>query len=74
MVDLSENEVKDVPQIDKLMNYGNSNRQVGATKMNAQSSRSHSIFTIELCVVEVDGTSTKGAATDVGDLATAQAV
>lgn len=34
--------------MDDLMNRGNENRVVGATKMNATSSRSHSIFTINV--------------------------
>lgn len=40
--------VKDIPECDKFMELGNSNRSVGFTKMNAASSRSHSIFTITL--------------------------
>lgn len=32
--------------MDDLMDKGNTNRSVGATAMNAVSSRSHSIFTI----------------------------
>ena len=39
------------------MNKGSQNRSVGATLMNADSSRSHSIFTIyvETCEVGADG-------------------
>jgi hypothetical protein len=44
--DLSSYVVKNVAEMDKLMAFGNSNRSVGSTLMNAQSSRSHSIFTI----------------------------
>ncbi|KRX02991.1 P-loop containing nucleoside triphosphate hydrolase [Pseudocohnilembus persalinus] len=38
--------VKSVKEMDDLMDKGNHNRSVGATAMNAVSSRSHSIFTI----------------------------
>ncbi|KAJ3033179.1 Kinesin-like protein kif3a [Rhizophlyctis rosea] len=38
--------IKDVSEMDRLMSFGNKNRSVGATEMNARSSRSHSIFTI----------------------------
>ncbi|RKO90944.1 P-loop containing nucleoside triphosphate hydrolase protein, partial [Blyttiomyces helicus] len=38
--------IKDVAEMDRLMGFGNSNRSVGATEMNAHSSRSHSIFSI----------------------------
>lgn len=38
--------VKSIPEIEKLMNYGSSQRKVGETAMNKDSSRSHSIFTI----------------------------
>eukprot|EP00041_Stephanoeca_diplocostata_P031444 m.978641 g.978641 ORF g.978641 m.978641 type:complete len:1272 (+) comp23961_c0_seq4:258-4073(+) len=42
----------------KLMARGTENRSVGATAMNADSSRSHSIFTvwIEMCETRPDGT------------------
>ncbi|KAI9190363.1 hypothetical protein H9P43_001797 [Blastocladiella emersonii ATCC 22665] len=46
--DLSSFVVKDVTEMDKLMNQGNKNRSVGFTEMNARSSRSHSIFTITI--------------------------
>lgn len=38
--------VDSVSAIDSVMNAGNKNRTVGATLMNAESSRSHSIFTV----------------------------
>ena len=44
--DLSSFVVKSIDEMEKLMNVGNSTRSVGATLMNATSSRSHSIFTI----------------------------
>ncbi|KAI9103234.1 P-loop containing nucleoside triphosphate hydrolase protein [Phlyctochytrium arcticum] len=44
--DLRNFVIKDVDEMDRLMSFGNKNRSVGATEMNAHSSRSHSIFTI----------------------------
>jgi kinesin family protein 3/17 len=38
--------VKSIPEIEKLMNIGTSQRKTGETAMNKDSSRSHSIFTI----------------------------
>lgn len=38
--------VKTITEIEKFMDHGNSLRMVGATAMNQDSSRSHSIFTI----------------------------
>ena len=46
--DLSVFVVKGTQEIDALMTRGAKNRVVGATHMNAQSSRSHSIFTITI--------------------------
>lgn len=40
--------VKSVKEMSDLMNKGNDARQVGATLMNATSSRSHSIFCIHV--------------------------
>jgi hypothetical protein len=45
---LSQPEVTSVEQIENLMNAGNKNRSVGATAMNATSSRSHSLFTVRI--------------------------
>lgn len=49
--------VKSVAEIDHVMQAGNKNRAVGATLMNMESSRSHSIFTIvvETSDLGVDG-------------------
>ena len=38
--------VRSVKEIDHVMNVGQKNRSVGATLMNQESSRSHSIFSI----------------------------
>jgi len=38
--------VKSIPEIEKLMVQGSTNRKTGETAMNKDSSRSHSIFTI----------------------------
>eukprot|EP01116_Phalansterium_solitarium_P004861 TRINITY_DN1604_c0_g1_i3.p1 TRINITY_DN1604_c0_g1~~TRINITY_DN1604_c0_g1_i3.p1 ORF type:complete len:359 (-),score=67.23 TRINITY_DN1604_c0_g1_i3:152-1228(-) len=46
--DLSQSLVKTVQEMDQVMRWGNNNRSVGETKMNATSSRSHSIYTIVL--------------------------
>jgi kinesin family protein 3/17 len=56
--DLTSYVVKSVKECDKLRNFGANNRHVGATKMNADSSRSHSIYTItvESCETRPDGT------------------
>ncbi|KAG5457042.1 MAG: P-loop containing nucleoside triphosphate hydrolase protein, partial [Olpidium bornovanus] len=55
--DLSSFVVKSVGEMDGLMTAGNRNRSVAATEMNANSSRSHSIFTItvECCEKGADG-------------------
>ena len=44
--DLREEVVQDVDSINRVMDKGFQNRTVGATLMNAGSSRSHSIFTV----------------------------
>ncbi|KAI8817604.1 P-loop containing nucleoside triphosphate hydrolase protein [Fimicolochytrium jonesii] len=44
--DLGTHVVKNVPEMEALMALGNKNRSVGATLMNENSSRSHSIFTV----------------------------
>ena len=38
--------VKSIPEMEQAMNFGTANRKTASTKMNAESSRSHSIFTI----------------------------
>ena len=46
--------VHNVADCEKIMSKGWSNRAVGATLMNADSSRSHSIFTINIEMVTED--------------------
>lgn len=53
--DLTTQVVKNVAEIDHFMQSGKKNRSVGATNMNAQSSRSHSIFTIVIECAENNG-------------------
>ena len=48
--DLTNFVVKSVPEIRKVLEVGKKNRTVGATLMNQDSSRSHSIFTV---IVEI---------------------
>jgi hypothetical protein len=45
---LSELVVKSEDEINRIIQQGNENRSVGATSMNAESSRSHSIFTLKI--------------------------
>lgn len=46
--------IKEVHEVEKAMNTGMERRKVGATKMNDQSSRSHSIFTLFIEMSEKD--------------------
>ncbi|CAH1778129.1 unnamed protein product [Owenia fusiformis] len=46
--DLSAFVVNNADDMDRIMTLGNKNRQVGATNMNATSSRSHAIFTVTI--------------------------
>ncbi|ESN92261.1 hypothetical protein HELRODRAFT_103862 [Helobdella robusta] len=46
--DLSAFVVNNADDMDKIMTVGNKNRAVGATNMNAHSSRSHAIFTVTI--------------------------
>eukprot|EP00928_Gymnodinium_smaydae_P080196 TRINITY_DN63944_c0_g1_i1.p1 TRINITY_DN63944_c0_g1~~TRINITY_DN63944_c0_g1_i1.p1 ORF type:complete len:1367 (-),score=222.35 TRINITY_DN63944_c0_g1_i1:296-3826(-) len=45
---LIENPVLNVRDVGELLDFGAKNRAVGATAMNAHSSRSHAVFTIDL--------------------------
>ena len=44
--DLSAFVVNNADDMDRIMTLGNKNRSVGSTNMNADSSRSHAIFTV----------------------------
>ena len=57
--DLTSYVVKSTRECDKLRDFGAKNRHVGATAMNQDSSRSHSIYTItiESCETRADGSS-----------------
>ena len=46
--------VKSIPEIEKAMTYGTNNRKTASTNMNADSSRSHSLFTIYIETAEND--------------------
>lgn len=52
VVDLSVHSVKTYEELREWMMLGNKNRATAATAMNEKSSRSHSIFSIELCLSE----------------------
>ena len=45
--------IKSIPEIERAMNYGTSNRKTASTKMNQDSSRSHSLFTIYIETAEM---------------------
>ena len=45
---LSKHRVGNIPSLEKVLDLGSRNRSVGETLMNVDSSRSHSIFTIEI--------------------------
>eukprot|EP01034_Spumella_vulgaris_P022225 gene22225-28339_t len=63
--DLTSFVVKNVSEIDHVMQAGKKNRSVGATLMNATSSRSHSIFTV---VIECGESDDRGDHIRVGKL------
>jgi Kinesin motor domain len=52
--DLTKHVVKDMEEIIKWMEYGDSRRTTGSTAMNHRSSRSHSIFTIIVGRTDMD--------------------
>ena len=52
---LSKRPVCSYEEIEELMEVGNTHRSIGATQMNATSSRAHTIFTIEFKQIEIVG-------------------
>lgn len=53
MKGLTQTIVKSIDEIEKAMLFGTNNRKTAATAMNADSSRSHSIFTIYIETAEM---------------------
>jgi len=51
--DLSKHTVKSVEELNEWLKSGRSNRKTGETKMNLESSRSHSIFCLTIESIEV---------------------
>ena len=51
------------------MEIGSKNRSVGATLMNVDSSRSHSIFSIDIEMMEADGSGIRAGKLNLVDLA-----
>ena len=54
---LSKLAVSSFRDIDELMSEGNKSRTVAATQMNAESSRSHAVFSIVLTQIDFDAAS-----------------
>ena len=52
---LTELQCKSAPEVLELIQFGESNRVVSATAMNAESSRSHSVFCIQMHQKSRDG-------------------
>lgn len=50
---LSYHKMVNTRDLERIMELGSKNRSVGATLMNAESSRSHSIFTIDLEMMDI---------------------
>lgn len=57
--DLSILEIHSFNDMNKLMNLGSKNRHIGETSMNAQSSRSHCIFTVYIEIADLSDQSEK---------------
>ncbi len=55
ILEISMHPVHNTAECEKLMDYGWSHRSVGSTKMNDESSRSHSIFTINVEMMDTGG-------------------
>jgi len=72
--DLTEISICSASEIYKIMHTGNNNRTVAATKMNAVSSRSHSIFIMNLTMNDLETFSCKTAKLYLVDLAGSEMV
>ena len=65
--DLTQIAVRSVDELESVLRVGTKNRTVGATAMNQDSSRSHSIFTVTVeCVGKEEGDATAPANHDQG--------
>jgi hypothetical protein len=62
---LTDKVVGTAQEVQALLDQGLGRRQVGHTNMNAESSRSHAVFTI---VVERDGASSSGSSVSVSSV------
>jgi hypothetical protein len=59
--------VKSIDELFKILDYGNKNRTVFATAMNATSSRSHALFTVH--IESIEGEKVKASKVNLVDLA-----
>ena len=66
--DLRSVPVKSVDEMFNLLDYGNKNRSVATTNMNATSSRSHALFTVHIESLE-NGDKVKASKLNFVDLA-----
>ena len=66
---LTEVSITSADEVYNIMKAGNSNRAVGSTNMNAQSSRSHSIFVLNLTINDLESFSCKTSVLHLVDLA-----
>eukprot|EP00826_Nyctotherus_ovalis_P034573 TRINITY_DN2894_c0_g3_i1.p1 TRINITY_DN2894_c0_g3~~TRINITY_DN2894_c0_g3_i1.p1 ORF type:complete len:732 (-),score=224.34 TRINITY_DN2894_c0_g3_i1:134-2329(-) len=66
---LTEVSISSADEVYTLMKSGNNNRAVAYTNMNAQSSRSHSIFVLNLTINDLEGFSCKTSVLHLVDLA-----
>lgn len=55
VVNLTQHSVKSFTELHNWLRVGNKHRATAATYMNEKSSRSHSIFSIEFCLSELNG-------------------
>lgn len=71
---LTEKSIGNEKEVYGLMKEGNDNRAVGATNMNAQSSRSHSIFLMSITMNDVENLSCKTGKLFLVDLAGSEVI
>eukprot|EP00826_Nyctotherus_ovalis_P034572 TRINITY_DN2894_c0_g2_i3.p1 TRINITY_DN2894_c0_g2~~TRINITY_DN2894_c0_g2_i3.p1 ORF type:complete len:710 (-),score=229.01 TRINITY_DN2894_c0_g2_i3:143-2272(-) len=71
---LTEESISSADEVYDLMRSGNGNRAVGCTNMNAQSSRSHSIFVLNLTINDLESFSCKTSVLHLVDLAGSEVI